>query len=326
MKISASSARFCSQLVAVAFSLVVSSCAASAAEAPQRSRIYVYDLRTHSSKLLFTADTIWEAPNWSPDGKYLISNSGGLIYKLVFKTDGAVQTPEKLNVPHDYECNNDKAISPDGTKLAFSASRGDDGSEVFLADPDGSNIRQITNVSPSYFHGWSPDNKTLAYVAQRRAGGDQYDIYDQPAAGGNETRLTSNPHHDDGPDYSPDGKWIYINSDRSGKEAVWRLPATGAGENDAKAEMVVSDSMEDWFPHISPDGKKLVYIAYPAGIPTHDPRDVHIELKLVAIENDKVAKSQKVLVQATGGQGSMNVNSWAPDSMRFAYVTYEALP
>jgi len=326
MKISASSSRCCSQLVAVAFSLVVFSSAAGAAEAPLRSRIYVYDLRTHSSKLVFTADTIWEAPNWSPDGKYLISNSGGLIYKLIFKADGTVQTPVKLNIPHDYDCNNDKAISPDGAKLAFSASRGEDGSEVFLADPDGSNIRQITNVSPSYFHGWSPDNKTLAYVAQRSAGGNQYDIYGQPAAGGDERRLTSNPHHDDGPDYSPDGKWIYINSDRSGKEAVWRFSSTGAGENDAKAEMVVSDSMEDWFPHISPDGKKLVYIAYPAGTPTHDPRDVHIELKLVAIENDKVAKSQKVLVQAIGGQGSMNVNSWAPDSMRFAYVTYEALP
>jgi TolB protein len=115
MKISASSSRFCFQLVAAAFSLVVFSCAAGAAETPQRSRIYVYDLRTHSSKLVFTADTIWEAPNWSPDGKYLISNSGGLIYKLVFKADGTVQTPEKLNVPHDYECNNDKGISPDGT-------------------------------------------------------------------------------------------------------------------------------------------------------------------------------------------------------------------
>jgi Tol biopolymer transport system component len=327
MKISVSSARFFSKLASVAFSLAVLSTTAGAAGAPLRTRVYVYDLRTHSSKLVFTADTIWEAPNWSPDGKYLISNSGGLIYKLIFKADGTVQAPVKLNIPHDYHCNNDKGISPDGTKLAFSASHGDDDrSEVFLADPDGSNIKQITNVSPSYFHGWSPDNKTLAYVAQRSAGGNQYDIYGQPAAGGNETRLTSNPHHDDGPDYSPDGKWIYINSDRSGKEAVWRFPATGAGENDAKAEMVVSDSMEDWFPHISPDGKKMVYVAYPAGTPTHDPRDVHIELKLVAIENDKVAKSQKVLVQATGGQGSINVNSWAPDSMRFAYVTYEALP
>src|SRR6201996_8815977 len=315
--------KFVSRLAATAtFSLAFASMA-HAAEAPMRSRIYVYDLRTHSSKLVFTADTIWEAPNWSPDGKYLISNSGGLIYKLVFKVDGTVQTPEKLNVPHDYECNNDKGISPDGTKLAFSASRGDDGSEVFLADPDGRNIRQITNVSPSYFHGWSPDNKILAYVAQRRAGGDQYDIYGQPAAGGNETRLTSNPHHDDGPDYSPDGKWIYINSDRSGKEAVWRFPASGAGPNDVKAEMVVSDGLEDWFPHIAPNGKKMVYIGYPSGTPTHNPRNLHVEIKLVTIANGKVATTQKTLVETTGGQGTMNVNSWAPDSMRFAYVTYE---
>ena len=79
MKISTSSSRFWSKLVAVAFSLAVFSSAAGAAEAPLRSRIYVYDLRTHSSKLIFTADTIWEAPNWSPDGKYLISNSDGHI-------------------------------------------------------------------------------------------------------------------------------------------------------------------------------------------------------------------------------------------------------
>ncbi len=179
--------------------------------------------------------------------------------------------------------------------------------------------------SPSFFHGWSPDSKTLAFVAIRN-GERQFDIYRIPAAGGTEQRLTMNPHHDDGPDYSPDGKWIYINSDRSGKEAAWRFPADGAGANDAKAEMVVSDGDEDWFPHISPDGKKLVYITYPAGTPTHNPRDVHIEFKLAEIDHDKVAKAQKTLVKAMGGQGSMNVNSWAPDSMRFAYVTYEALP
>jgi TolB protein len=327
MKISPSSSRFFLGLVTGVLSLAVVSLAAHAGEAPLRSHIYVYDLRTHLSKLIFTADTIWEAPNWSPDGTYLISNSGGTIYKLVFKVDGTVETPEKLHIPDDYQCNNDKEISPDGTMLAFSASRGaEDGSQIFLARADGSNIKQMTTVSPSYFHGWSPDNKTLAYVARRPAGGPQYDVYSQAVTGGEEKRLTSNPHHDDGPDYSADGKWIYINSDRSGKEAVWRFPAGGAGDNDAKTELVVNDSMEDWFPHVSPDGKKLVYIAYPAGTPTHDPRDVPIKLKLVAIGNGKVRKSQKVLVRATGGQGSMNVNSWAPDSMRFAYVTYEALP
>ena len=148
---------------------------------------------------------------------------------------------------------------------------------------------------------------------------------------GPETRLTMNPHQDDGPDYSPDGKWIYINSDRSGKQAVWRFPSAGAGPDDAKAEMVVNDDLEDWFPHISPDGAKLVYIGYPAGTPTHNPRDVKITLKLVAISGGKIGKAPKTLVpktlvEATGGQGTMNVNSWAPDSQRFAYVTYEGLP
>jgi TolB protein len=229
-------------------------------------------------------------------------------------------------VPANFQCNNDKAISPDGKKIAFSATvPPHKGSQVFLADADGSNVKLVASESPSYFHGWSPDNKTLAFVAQRNGSG-QYDIYGMPADGGAEKQLTSNIHHDDGPDYSPDGKWIYINSDRSGKEAVWRFPSVGAGTNDTKAEMVVSDGLEDWFPHISPDGKRMVYIGYPAGTPTHNPRTVQIELKLVAINHGGVAASPKTLVKAIGGQGTMNVNSWAPDSMRFAYVVYEVLP
>jgi TolB protein len=290
-----------------------------------RSRLFIYDMRDGSSHLVYTADSIWEAPNWSPDGSYLISNSGGAIYKFVLKQDGTAE-PQKLAIPDEYRCNNDKAISPDGKKLAFSATLPPGrSSQVFLADADGSNVRMMVSDSPSYFHGWSPDNKTLAFVAQRNKSG-QYDIYSLPAAGGGEKRLTFDVHQDDGPDYSPDGRWIYINSNRSGKEAVWRFPADGAGRNDSKAEMVVSDGLEDWFPHISPDGTKMVYIGYPSGTATHDPRTVAIEIKLVAVGKGKVATSQKTLVKGIGGQGTMNVNSWAPDSMRFAYVTYEALP
>jgi TolB protein len=290
-----------------------------------RSRIFVYDLRDGSSHLVYTADSIWEAPNWSPNGKYLIANHGGAIYKFTLKPDGTAD-PEQLAIPATYSCNNDKALSPDGTKLAFSSTPpGGRGSEVFLADADGQHIQQMTFQSPSYFHGWSPDGKTLAFVAQRNGSG-QYDIYGIPAMGGTETQLTSNPHQDDGPDYSPDGQWVYINSDRSGKEAIWRFPASGAGPNDVRAEMVVNDQMEDWFPHISADGREMVYIAYPTGTPTHDPRNVQVQLKLVAIHEGKVSAVGKTAVTATGGQGSMNVNSWAPDSLRFAYVTYELLP
>ncbi|MGI4830782.1 MAG: TolB family protein [Janthinobacterium lividum] len=301
---------------------------AAAPAEPQhlRSRVFTYDLRDGSSHLVYTADSVWEAPNWSPDGKYLISNHNGTIYKLALKADGTAE-PQQLAIPTNLACNNDKALSPDGAKLAFSATpTGGKGSEVYLADASGENVKQMTTETPSYFHGWSPDSKTLAFVAQRNGSG-QYDIYGIPAAGGGpETQLTSNVHQDDGPDYSPDGRWIYINSDRSGKEAIWRFPAGGAGSNDAKAEMVVNDGLQDWFPHISLDGKRMVYIGYPAGTPTHNSRDLQIELKLVTIAHDKVAADGKTLIKAHGGQGTMNVNSWAPDSMRFAFVTYEVLP
>jgi TolB protein len=303
--------------------------AAAGARPPQqnlRSRLFVYDLRTGKSTLVFTADKIWEAPSWSPDGKYLISNSDNHIYKLTFSPDGMV-TPTKLAIPDDYRCNNDKAISPDGKKLGFSATLAPaKGSNVFLADADGTNIKQMTTEAPSYFHGWSPDNKIMAFVAYRN-GQKQFDVWSIPAAGGSEKQLDADTHHDDGPDYSPDGKWIYVNSDRSGREAVWRFPADGAGPNDAKAEKVVDDGLEDWFPHISPDGKKMVYICYPAGTPTHGPRTVHVEIKLVPVAaGNKVGTMPKLLEGFTGGQGSLNVNSWAPDSQRFAYVSYEVIP
>ncbi len=315
-------------LLAGAVGLAQQSPAPKAAGEPAahlRSRVFVYSLKDGTSREVYADDSVWEAPNWSPDGKYLILNHGGGIYKLVLGSPGTA-TPQKLPLPSDLDCNNDKALSPDGSKLAFSASTpSSHGSEVFVANADGTNPKQRTTEVPSYFHGWSPDAKTLAFVAQRKGSG-QFDIYRIPTAGGAETELTANPHHDDGPDYSPDGKWIYINSDRSGKESVWRFPAASAGIADKEAAMVVSDSEEDWFPHIAPDGRKLVYITYPAGTPTHNSRELHVTLRLVSIDRDTVEKTPKTLVTLTGGQGTMNVNSWSPDSEHFAYVRYDRLP
>src|SRR5216683_365607 len=129
---------------------------------------------------------------------------------------------------------------------------------------DGSRRRQMTTMAPSYFHGWSPDGKWLAIVAQRNG---NFDLFRIPEAGGEEQRLTSNAAYDDGPDYSPDGKWIYFNSNRSGSWDIWRIPAEGAGADDAHAERATSDDWEDWFPHPSPDGKSLVFLSFEKGIP-----------------------------------------------------------
>jgi len=79
MKVPSIQFRFSCKLALIAFFLTApilkaQSSAAHAGAAPSeqhlRSRLFVYDLRNGSSHLVFTSNSIWEAPNWSPDGKY----------------------------------------------------------------------------------------------------------------------------------------------------------------------------------------------------------------------------------------------------------------
>jgi Tol biopolymer transport system component len=273
---------------------------------------------------VYQADTIWEAPNWSPDGKVLLSNSGGKLYRI--PVDGS-SAPEALNLDPSIRCNNDHNFSPDGRKIALSAtSPTSRQSQVYVANADGSNLTLIVPPGPSYFHGWSPDGTYLSVVANRD--GKQYDLYRVPAAGGPDERLTVDPAYDDGTDYSRDGKWIYFNSDRGGHGwNIWRMPATGAGPNDERAQQVTNDDLEDWFPHPSPDGKSLLFLSFPHGTETHNDRNLHVKIRLIPMPGATIAKVTPVEVtEFMGGQGTINVNSWAPDSRRFAYVTYAALP
>jgi TolB protein len=292
-----------------------------------RSKISIYDLDSKSIRVVYTADKLWEAPNWSPDGKYLLANSGGALYRFVLNADGKAQ-PEKLSLDAGYECNNDHGLTRDGNLLAFSAKYGaSQDSQIYVAFSDGAKPRLLTTNSPSYFHGWSPDGKWLAFVGKR---GDHFNILRIPVGGGNEERLTSTPVSDDGPDYSPDGKWIYINSNRNGWD-IWRFPADGAGSSDSKAERITADELEDWFPHPSPDGKWLVFLSFPKGTPGHDVK-TNVQLRMMPLPQSAphvaVADRGSIesLAQIFGGQGTINVNSWSPDSRKFAFVSYELLP
>jgi Tol biopolymer transport system component len=217
-------------------------------------------------------------------------------------------------------CNNDHGISPDGKMFAISAAMEKQPSRMYLAAADGSGGHMMTPKSPSYYHGWSPDGKWLAFVGKRDG---NFDLYRMAVTGGEEQRLTSNAGYDDGPDYSPDGKWIYFNSDRSGSWDIWRMPATGAGKDDKRAQQVTNDEKEDWFPHPSPDGKWLVFISFPKGTKGH-PGGQYVVLRMMPMPGAKLKPAAiKELIQVFGGQGTMNVNSWSPDSKKFAFVSYE---
>jgi Tol biopolymer transport system component len=287
-----------------------------------RSAITVHDLASNTNRVLHEADGVWEAPNWSRDGRHLLVNSGGRLYRV--SVDGSAP-PEPLALDPAIRANNDHDYSPDGTLLAISASSpASRQSQIYVANADGSNHRLLVTAAPSYFHGWSPDGKHLAFVANRDR--KQYDLYRVPVGGGEEQRLTFDAAADDGPDYSPDGKWIYFNSNRGGGWNIWRMPADGAGPDDARAERVTDDALEDWFPHPSPDGRLLLFLSFPAGTTGHDDRAARVQLRMMPSPGDRIAPAAaKTIVEVTGGQGTINVNSWSPDSKRFAYVSYRLL-
>lgn len=282
-----------------------------------RSRMEIFDLASNSAKTVYSADHVFEAPNWSPDGRYLLFNSEGNLYRL----PAGGGTPEQIDLRGLGKCNNDKTYSPDGKSIALSSSAHADGSQVYLVSAAGGAPKLMVPETPSYFHAFSPDGKYLAFVARRHG---NFDLFRIPVEGGRQEQLTTNTAYDDGPDYSPDGKWIYFNSNRSGKWQVWRMPASGAGDNDSAAEQVTFDEVEDWFPHCSPDGKWLVFVSFPKGTKTHDNRMPGVELRMIPLPGDKIEKTQsRLLLTFFGGQGTINVNSWAPDSKRFAFVSFE---
>jgi Tol biopolymer transport system component len=284
------------------------------------SKIVVYNVQTKSTRLIYQTEGVTEAPNWSPDGKYLLINTNGNLYKLPLNGSTA-GTPQKIDLGTLTKCNNDKSISPDGKLIAFSSSGRAKGSQVYTVPSEGGEPKLMVPETPSYFHGFSPDGKWLAVVAQRSG---NFDLFRLAVNGGPQQQLTTNTGYDDGPDYSPDGKWIYFNSNRSGSWRIWRMPADGAGPGDKYAQQVTNSEYEDWFPHCSPNGKWLVFISFPKGTETHNGRMPGVMLRMIPIPGKKIRNAPiRTLETFFGGQGTINVNSWSPDSTQFAYVTYE---
>jgi TolB protein len=271
-------------------------------------------------KVVYHAEGRFEAPNWSGDGSYFLFNRNGHIEKLPV----AGGTPETVDTGISSRVNNDHGISPDATLLVVSDNSQETKSPtgtpahdslVYIVPIAGGMARRITQNAPSYWHGWSPDGKTLAFVGQRN--GD-FDIYAIPVTGGDETRLTTAKGLDDGPEYSPDGKYIYFNSERTGHMQIWRMKADGSDQ-----EQVFSDDYNNWFPHISPDGKWMVFLTYEKDVTGHpENKDVMLRLMSLSTEPDNDKKIM-VLAKLFGGQGTINVPSWSPDSKSVAFVSYQ---
>jgi len=284
--------------------------AAAAGEPALYSTLETIDIESADRRVAYLAPGRFEAPNWTRDGSAFLFNRDGHLERLAVGSD----KPVVIDTGFANRCNNDHGISPDASQIAISDnSQGDHESRVYIVPVAGGTPRAITEKSPSYWHGWSPDGKTLAFVGQRN--GD-FDIYAIAAAGGDETRLTTAKGLDDGPEYSPDGKYIYFNSERTGHMQVWRMRPDGSEQ-----EQVFSDDLNNWFPHISPDGRWMVFLTYAADVNGH-PENKDVMLRLMSLADKKIT----ILARLFGGQGTINVPSWSPDSTQLAFVSYMLLP
>jgi TolB protein len=258
-------------------------------------------------RVVWWTTNLIEAPNWSRDGQHLLFNSNGKIFTI--PTAGG--EPKVIDTGFATRNNNDHGISPDGTQLVISdQSQGDRRSRIYTLPITGGTPKRITELGPSYWHGWSPDGRTLAYCAERNG---EYDIYTIPVEGGVETQLTTAKGLDDGPDYSPDGQHIYFNSDRTGRMHVWRMNTDGSDQ-----KQITNDDWNDWFPHPSPDGKWLVFLSYEPEVQGH-PANKDVMLRLLSLADGR----SEVLAKLYGGQGTINVPSWSPDSRRVSFVSYQ---
>jgi TolB protein len=274
------------------------------------STLETINIDSSERHVIYIAPEHFEAPNWSRDGSYFIFNRDGLIQKIP-ATGG---TPEKIETGFATRCNNDHGISPDGASLVISdQSQEDHRSLVYILPVTGGTPRRITRNAPSYWHGWSPDGKTLAFVGERNG---NFDIYSIPVEGGPETRLTTAKGLDDGPEYSPDGQFIYFNSERTGQMQIWHMRPDGSAQ-----EQITNDSYNNWFPHISPDGKWMVILSYDKSVSGH-PENKDVVLRLMSLPEGKLT----TLTTLFGGQGTINVPSWSPDSKQLAFVSYQLVP
>jgi len=273
------------------------------------SRLEVYSLDSNSRRVVYTSLKLFEAPNWSKDGSFLLFNSEGKIYRIA--PEGG--EPELVNTDFAIKNNNDHGISPDNTELAISHHDEKSGqSKIYILPIEGGTPRLVTPKEPSYWHGWSPDGKTLAYCAERNG---EFDIYTIPVEGGAEIKLTSAKGLDDGPDYTYDGRYIYFNSVRTGKMKIWRMKPDGSEQ-----EQVTFDEYNDWFAHPSPDGKWLVFVSYEKDVEGH-PANKNVTLRMMPLSGGE----PKVVAKLFGGQGTINVPSWSPDSKQFAFVSYKII-
>jgi Tol biopolymer transport system component len=223
-------------------------------------RIYLQSVNSQNALDLTrdsTADD--DQPAFSPDGERIAfrsSRDGGGIF-VMGRTGDAARRVTRMGFNPSW--------SPDGTQLAFTTANvglypqnPGAGNELWTVAVSTGETRRLLNedaVLPS----WSPHNQRIAFT-RGMGSGAQGGVWTIPAKGGTATPVTGDPARNWNPVWSPDGKYLYFVSDRSGTMNLWRVPIDEAsGKTLAEPEPITTPATYLAHPSLSADGKRIAY-------------------------------------------------------------------
>jgi Tol biopolymer transport system component len=210
--------------------------------------------------------------------------------------------------PARYSDDFSPAWSPDGTKIAFHASREgafDGGYDIYVMNADGTGQTRITTGSENdYDPAWSPDETRIAFAKCCPDGNAE--IYAMNADGTGQTNLTNNASWDTSPGWSPDGTRIVFDSNRADPDAdeIYLMNADGTGQTN-----VSNNPAQDYSPAWSPDGTRIAFVS--------DRDDWNKEIYVMSA--DGTDQSRRTIRPSAD-----SAPAWSPDGTKIAFAGYEA--